>query len=283
MQKISRAYETLTNNEKRKEYDMMRYDQEAYFQKYGSSVVWKFAPKTDATLIVIVLLILVNVFSWFAQKTKWQNVADRLVKAALEEWSPSQGGSPESKELREHALTILAERENEKNGGEASNSDDKNVASGKKAKGKKISGKDRKKQENEALLPILKELVDEMHDFGAGFHKPTWEDLVIVSLAKLPYKIIIGTAWEIKYYVRRFQGKELNEEEKQVLTERAVGPVTWDIASDEARAEMIKGELWIKENLLEFKEEEEIKNLSAADQKAYRKAVKAEKRKSKQS
>ena len=262
---------------------MMRYNQEAYFQKYGTSVVWSFAPKSDVTSIVIVLLILVNVFSWFAQKTKWQNVADRLVKAAVEEWSPSQGGSPESKELREHALAIVAERESENNGAEATNGEGKNGTSGKKAKGKKVSGKDRKKQENEALIPVLKELVGEMHDFGGGFHKPTWEDLVIVSLAKLPFKIVVGTAWEMKYYARRLQGKELNDEEKQVLTERAVGPVTWDIASDEAREEMIKGELWTKENLIEFMEEEEIKNLSAADQKAYRKAMKAEKKKAKQS
>ena len=72
----------LTDNEKRKEYDFMRYNQEAYFKKYGSSVLWTYAPKSDVTLIITVLLILVNAFSWFAQKTKWQNVANRLIKAA---------------------------------------------------------------------------------------------------------------------------------------------------------------------------------------------------------
>lgn len=279
LQKIVRAYEVLSNNEKRKEYDFMRYNQEAYYQKYGTSVLWNYAPKSDVTVIIIVLFIVANLFSWFAQKNKWQNVADRLVRAAAEEWSPSQGGSPESKELREHALTILAERENEKNGtADASNGEDKSSKKG-KGKTKKLSGKEKKKQELEALIPVLKELVDEMHDFGGGFHKPTWRDLMIVNLAILPYKILVGVFWEAKYYLNRLQGKELSDEEKTVLTERAVGPVAWDIASDETRETMIKRELWIMNNLIEWKEEEEIKNLSAWEQKAIRKMQKAEKKK----
>jgi len=252
----------------------MRYDQEAYMRKYGSGVIWSFAPKTDATLIVIVLFGLMNLFSWYAQKNKWDNVANRLVKAAAEEWSPSQGGSPESKALREHALEILAEREEK-----SSESEQSNGTAAKKSKAKKLSGKEKKKQETEALLPILRELVDEMHDFGGGFHKPTWRDLMVVNLAKFPIKVAVGTAWEIKYYARRFSGKELNDEEKEVLTERAVGPVAWDIASEESRDAMIKRELWIRDNLLEWKEEEEIKNLSSSEQKAIRKAQKAEKKK----
>jgi len=279
--KIVRAYEVLTNNEKRKEYDFMRYNQEAYYQKYGSSVIWTFKPKSDVTSIVLVLFLFVNLFSWFAQKNKWQNVADRLVKAAAEEWSPSQGGSPESKELREHALTILAERESETNGTDTTIGEEKSAAAIKKAKGKgkKLTGKEKKKQETESILPILKKLVDEMHDFGGGFHKPTWQDLMIVNLALLPFRILVGIVWEAKYYLNRFQGKELSDEEKEVLTERAVGPVAWDLASDESREEMMKRELWIMNNLVEWKEEEEIKNLSSREQKELRKTLKAEKKK----
>ena len=102
---------------------------------------------------------------------------------------------------------------------------------------------------------------------------------MIVNLAKLPYRIALGAVWEAKYYLRRLQGKELNDEEKEVLTERAVGPVSWDIASEETRQEMINRELWVKENLIEFKEEEEIKNLSGWEQKQIRKMQKQEKKK----
>jgi DnaJ homolog subfamily C member 25 len=286
----------LTNAETRKEYDFLRYNQEAYFQKYGSSVLWTYAPKSDVTFIVLILVGAVNAFSWYAQKTKWQNVANRLIKAAAEDWSPSQGGSPESKELRDHALAILAEREqltaannnNEtttsptlvKAESNVSNGDDSKSGKKPKTKGKaKLSGKEKKKQELDALLPILTELVDEMHDFGAGFHKPSWKDLMIVGVAMLPYKLTVGLVWETKYYWNRIQGKELTDEEKEVLTARHVGPVAWDIASEEARLEMIQRELWVRDNLLAWKEEQEIKNLSSREQKMIRKEQKAEKKK----
>ena len=253
----------------------MRYNQEAYFQKYGTSVLWTYAPKTDSMVVIVIIAVFLNVFSWFAQKSKWQRVADRLIRAAIEEWSPSQGGSPESKELREHALQILAEREDGMD--EDSNGDDK---SGKKKK-KKLTGKEKKEKENEALLPILKELVDEMHDFGGGFHKPTWKDLMIVGMLRLPYKLAVGTIWEAKYYLRRLQKMELNDEEKEVLTKRAVGPVAWDLASDEDKQVMIQRELWVLSNLAEWKEEEELKNLSAWERKAIKKMQKEEAKKGK--
>jgi len=118
-----------------------------------------------------------------------------------------------------------------------------------------------------------------MEDFGGGFHKPTWRDLLIVNLSKLPYRITTGIIWEAGYLMRRFQKKDLTDEEKDVLTERAVGPVAWDIASPETRQEMLKRELWVQDNLVEWKEEEEIKNLSKWEQKEFKKMKKEEKKK----
>ena len=89
----------------------MRYDQEAYFQKYGSNVLWSYAPKSDTILVVIFVLLCINGFGYLAQYQRWQNVADRLVKAAVEDWSPAQGGTNESKDLRDHAIEVLEERQ----------------------------------------------------------------------------------------------------------------------------------------------------------------------------
>ena len=113
-----------------------------------------------------------------------------------------------------------------------------------------------------------------MHDFGAGFHKPTWRDLLIVRMAFWPYYIAIGTIWQVKYFARRLQGLDLNDEERQVMTERAVGPVAWELASEDDRMEMIKRELWIIENLVDWKEEQEVKTWSRADQKMHAKMKK---------
>ncbi|GAX27701.1 hypothetical protein FisN_13Hh203 [Fistulifera solaris] len=272
--KIARAYEVLTDREQRKEYDDLRYNQEAYFMKYGSSVLWSYAPQTDTTIVVIVLFLLGNIASWYMQKHRWQMVANRLIKAALEDWTPSQGGTAESKQLREEALAILAERE-EPSGENAETVPAKSGTQ--KAAGKakqKLSLKDKKKQEQDALEPIITGLVNDIKDFGGGFHQPTWKDLMVVGLIKLPMKITAGIIWETKYWIRRARNIELSDEEKDVLTERAVGSVAWDIASEEDREEMLKRQLWVKENLIDWKEDQEIKNLSAADQKYYNKLKK---------
>ena len=273
--KIARAYEVLTDIEQRKEYDEMRYDQEKYFQKHGTSVIWNYAPKSDAALVIIVLFIVANVFSWYAQKHRWQLIADRLIKAAVENWTPIQGGTPESKQLREQALEILEAETPESAQDSTDQSKPSPSKTGKKAKRASGQQKKNKKQEtNEALIPVVTALVNEMNDFGGGFHKPTWRDLVVVTLARLPFKIGAAIVWQTKYMIRRFQKKELNDDERNVLTRRAVGPICWDTASDEDRQSMIERELWIMDNLVEWNEEQEIKKLSSAEQKYYNKLKK---------
>lgn len=270
--KISRAYEVLTNEETRKEYDFLRYDQEAYFQKYGTSVLFSYAPKSDVTFVLILILVIANVVSWFWQKHKWQLVADRLIKAAVEDWSPAQGGTAESKHLREEALQVFKEQEAQAQAMNGTSADESSSAAAKNAKKKttkKVASKDKKRVEQMALEPIVKDLVYAMDDFGGGFHKPTWKDLMIVSLVRFPYDFSIGVAWHANYMLRRWQGKELNEEERQVLTKRAVGPVVWDTASEEEQKEMVGRELWISANMAEWEEEQEIKKLSKAEQKEY--------------
>ncbi|KAL3919406.1 MAG: hypothetical protein SGILL_003771, partial [Bacillariaceae sp.] len=277
--KIARAYEVLTNFESRKEYDMMRYDQEAYFQKYGSNVIWQFAPKSDTAIVILFVLFFVNGFGWFAQYQRWRGVADRLARAAIEDWSPAQGGTTESKDLRDHALEVLAEREKEaadkESGGDATKDKTASKAQSKKsAKAAKLTAKEKKQKQTDDLRPIIQELAYEIEDFGAGFHKPTWKDLIILKVAKFPLHFARVAAWQTKYWARRIQKKPLNDDEKQVLTERAVGHVAWTVAAEEERQEMIKRELWILENLAKYNDEKEFAKLSKGEQKYYKKMMK---------
>lgn len=256
--------------DQRKEYDMMRYNQEAYFKKYGASVMFKYAPKTDMLLVLVLLLGVFNWFSWAAQKQRWQQVANRLIQAAVEDWSPSQGGSPESKQLREEALLKLAEATTK-------TSEEAAVDKKKSKKGPKMSTREKKQLEQDQIRPIVTGLVHEMKDFGAGFHQPTWKDLLLVKMAHWPIYLVTGSLWQLKYYVRRLQKLDLTDEERSVLTERAVGPVGWELASEEERTAMIQRELWIMDNLVEWKEEQEVKTWSKAEQKQYAKMKKRSK------
>jgi len=275
-QKIARAYEVLTNFESRKEYDDLRYDQNAYFKKYGSEVVFTFAPQSDVVFVVILILVVVNGFVYFAQYNRWKKVCDRLAKAAIEDWSPSQGGSTESKKLREDALKLLAE---EKQKGEKSEPKSASTTATKKGgkKGGKVSGKEKKEKEGEALRPYVEKLAYEITDFGAGFHKPTWKDLALVKMAMWPLHFATGTAWQVKYWIRRIQKLDLNDEERSVLTERAVGQVIWEFSNEDEKQAMIKRELWKLSNLKEWNEEREFAKLSKSEQKQYKLMKKHEK------
>lgn len=274
--KISRAYEVLTSEKQRKEYDFLRYNQEAYFKKYGTSVLWSYAPKSDLWGVVFLLFAIGNVFSWFSQKHRWSMVAERLTKAATEDWNASQGGTAESKQLREQAMQVLAGETEEQTNGEATDA----TADAKKQKGgKKVSAREKKKVEQEALVPIIKALVNDMHDFGGGFHQPTWRDLLVVTLAKLPFKLALGLAWNAKYFLNRLQKKELNEDEREVLTQRAVGRISWETASNEEKEAMMKRELWVMANLADWGEEQEVKKLTSAEQKMYFKMKKKDSKK----
>lgn len=269
---IAKAYEILTNFEKRKEYDYYRDRPDEYFQKYGSSVLWTYAPKSDASIIIIVMFILANVFTYYAQRNKYDKVANHLVRAAVEDWSAREGGSTESMELREKALAILAKKkEKERAMEEVDQSNEKSPK--KKEKGPKLSSKEKREKEQVELRPICVGLVNEIDDFGAGFRKPTYKDLLLIKMIKWPYYLGGATLWWSKYALRRMRKLDLNDEEREVLTKNAVGHVAWTTASDEERATMITLELWISDNLVEWREEQDMKRegLSANKRKQIKK------------
>eukprot|EP00569_Conticribra_weissflogii_P005228 CAMPEP_0171328534 /NCGR_PEP_ID=MMETSP0878-20121228/712_1 /TAXON_ID=67004 /ORGANISM="Thalassiosira weissflogii, Strain CCMP1336" /LENGTH=424 /DNA_ID=CAMNT_0011828391 /DNA_START=109 /DNA_END=1383 /DNA_ORIENTATION=+ len=250
---IAKAYEVLTDSEKRAEYDHFRDRPDEYFKKYGSSVLWSYAPQSDASVIIILFLLLGSAFTYFAQKQKWQTIANHLVKAAVEDLSPREGGSSESIEIRAKALEILAKKKEDAGASEGEKSNDK------KKKGPKLTAKEKREKEQNELRPICIELVNEIDDFGGGFRKPTVHDLLILKMVNWPYHLATAAVWWAKYAVRRLKNLELDDEERLVLTKNAVGEVTWAAVSDEEREEMLTLDLWITENLVEFRERQEMK------------------------
>lgn len=254
-QAIAKAYEVLTNSEKRADYDRFRDRPDEYFKKYGSSVLWSYAPKSDASFIIVIFLVAGSAFTYYAQKNKWQTIANHLVRAAVEDLSPREGGSTESIEIREKALAILAEKKKEQGG-----TDEANGTGEKKKKVPKIKSKEKKEKEWEELRPICIELVNEIDDFGAGFRKPTWQDLLVVKMVKWPYYLTKSLLWWASFAFRRLRKIELNDEEREVLTRNAVGEVTWVAVSDEERERMLTLELWKDtEALVVWREEHEMK------------------------
>merc|ERR1712238_72455 len=197
--------------------------------------------KSDTLFVVAILLFIGCVFTWFVQKQRWQQVADKVIRDAVEGLKAHEGGSTESIAAREKA---------------------------------------EKRLEKEELRPYIIDAVKEYKDFGAGFHQPTWRDLLIVRMSFWPFYIVIGIFWECKYYFRRLRKIELSDEEREILTKRSVGTVVWLSASDQDRKEMVKRELWVMANLEEWQEVLEFRQLSSGDQKRYNRMKKKEKKQS---
>jgi DnaJ family protein C protein 25 len=163
-------------------------------------------------------------------------------------------------------LAILAERE--------AKEDANNADKAAKKKAIKLTATEKRKATQEALLPIIVELVNEIEDFGAGYHKPTWKDLMVVKLVYLPMSLASGIWWNVQYGINRLTGKELSDEEREVLTRRAIGEVAWLSASEEDRAKFVTMDLWKAGNMAEWEEEREIAKLSVGDQKRYKRMQK---------
>jgi DnaJ homolog subfamily C member 25 len=263
----------LTDEKARKEYDFMRYNQEAYLHKYGSDVMWSYAPKSDTLFVIVFILTAGSLVSWWAQKQKWQNVADKLIKAAVEDWGPHQGGTTESKELRDRALLILQEKETELSNGNVNGDIDKATTDGenskKKKKVKKLTPSEKRKEMEDSLRPIITGLVDDIEDFGAGYHKPTWRDLMVVRLAYFPYTFTHAIMWNLGYLIRRLRKIPLSDEEREVLTRRAVGEVNWASRSEDEQKDMLTRDLWVADNMIAWEEEQEVKLLRNSEKKRY--------------
>ena len=269
-QKINKAYKVLTKKKRRLEYDYLRDHPDEYISRYGSNVFYKYAPKSDASFVALFLFVIFNIFTWFAQKSKWQKVADHVVKLALEGAGLNDGGTVECVEVREKAMEIFAEKKNKELqvAGEKGSSPSKNSKSPSKKKGK-AAKKEQKEQEAEELRPIIVELVKEIKDFGAGFHQPTYHDLLITKVFIWPIVLVKATVWQVGYLSRRLRKLELSQEELTVLTRRAMGEVSWASLSDVEQHEATTQELWISSNLEDWRELQEVKKMGTGHQKRY--------------
>lgn len=275
--KIKQAYEVLSDKLKREEYDYFRDRPDAYYQKYGSSVLYKYAAKSNTWVVIFMLLLAASALTYTAQRQKWKTLADLLVKAAVEDWSVREGGNAESMELRKRALDILAEREKQQQldstseattkNGTATNGVSSSVTKPMKRKTSKLELKEKKKQSQEELRKIVISLVDEMEDFGAGFHQPTYKDTLIYKLFCLPLSIFLILSWRMKYLFRRLRGLPYNDEELRHFTRQMVGDIAWEAATAEEQDEWKDMKLWKMENYEQWTEDQEVKNLSVGEKK----------------
>jgi len=268
--KIAKAYEVLSSTETRKLYDYFRDRHDAYIQKYGSNVLWTYAPKSDVGGVVVFLFVILSILSYAMQKNKWRNVADHVVKAAYENLGPAHGGGRESAEVREAAMAEMAEENNRAMEGKSGREKKAAIRLMNATKAGSGGGSGKTPQQ-ERLHKLIVEKVNKINDFGGGYHKPTIKDLLVLKLCLLPYSISRYFYWSACLFLKQKRGLDFTAEEVLILTKRTVGIVAWDAETDLGQADMLERELWVEENMKIWKREQELSTMSRTERKQAKK------------
>ncbi len=100
---ISKAYEVLEGNESRSLFDYYLDHPRDYFKVSGQHY-FRNLPKSDVRLILVIAVLLISLFQYHYQMSKYQRVFKYLYTATINNLSEKQGGSKQTIELYNMAV-----------------------------------------------------------------------------------------------------------------------------------------------------------------------------------
>jgi hypothetical protein len=92
-QKIAKAYEVLMNSTKREEFDHILDHPDAYWAKYGSFIVMKYAHESDVRLVLVGLLLVWCLLAYAFQAHNHERTVKLIRHAAENNLGITQGGN----------------------------------------------------------------------------------------------------------------------------------------------------------------------------------------------
>lgn len=245
--RIATAYEILSDNAAREDYDYMVDNPEEMYMHYYRYYRRRTAPNVDIRLI---LAVMVSIISGIQYYTAW----DRY-ETAIKYFATVQ-------KYRIHA-TEIAKKEGLFN--ESTNK----------------KGKMDKSKEKEEKEKIIRKVIEEKMDIRGVYSKPDWKQILWFQIIILPYTIYLYVRWYIVWiYKFNIRKEEYGEEEKLYLIMKNLkhSRLEFDALEDHIREEYLELELWIKPNAIKWKaeKEEELKRELAQNSrhKAYRRYMK---------
>lgn len=227
-QLIATAYETLRDDEQRKEYDYMLDNPDEAYYHYYQYYKRRLTPKVDVRYVIAVTITVISLLQYLHKIHAY----DEAVKYAMQ-----------NPKFRNQALQII----------HAQGLLDNN--SGKKSKNKR--DKEEKKKEEER---VLREIVEDSIDIKGGYSKPSVYDVLWVQLFCLPHRSVMYGVWFArwvwKFYLKK---EEYGEEEKAYLTYHNLGfsAAYWEALDEESKEIYMEKELWAGDNYKKYKEEME--------------------------
>lgn len=181
-QEIAKAYEVLKGNESRPLFDYYLDHPWDYFKVSGRHMM-RSMPKASVGIVFAGVLVLLSVLLYYVQLNNYNEAKKYLENAILKNLGPKNGGSKYTVDL----FDSISEKYNAKVLAIKSASTTKNA-------NKKSKHPNNQKVSKSVMLEdpmfheLVKEVVDAIEIEGAN-KKPTFDDILIVKLLKLPFNV----------------------------------------------------------------------------------------------
>jgi len=221
---IATAYETLRDDEQRREYDYMLDNPDEAYYHYYQYYKRRLTPKVDVRIVIAVTITVISILQYLHKLHSY----DEAVKYAMQ-----------NPKFRNQAMQIIHQ--------------EGLLENNKKSKNKR--SKEERKREEER---VLREIVEDSIDIKGGYGKPQLQDILWIQLVCLPYYATLYFQWYIvwiwKFWIMK---EEYGEEEKSYLTYKnlKLSVNYWDALDDYSKETYLKKELWNQGNLKKYKQE----------------------------
>lgn len=234
---IATAYEILRDEGARNDYDYMLDNPSEYYAHYYRYYRRRVAPKVDVRLVIIVTITIISIIQYYSL---WQRY-DSAIKYFMT-----------VPKYRFKAMEIAAMEQ--KNGGI-------DVITG-KANGAKGKGRNKmtKAEQKEELDRTIRMIIEDKMDIKGAYAKPKITDVLWIQLVILPYTLTNWGLWYARWIWNfTIMRRPYGEEEKLYLIRKflGMGQHQFDGIDDKEKADYLDMELWVKENFLEWKHEQE--------------------------
>jgi len=243
---VAVAYETLKDEESRKNYDYLLDHPEEYYRHYYYYYRNRVAPKVDVRLVIVATILIVSLVQYISARHKYNDAVKYLLT---------------QQKYRIKAVELAKER--------GIWEDDKR---------KKRKNKAEAREEEEA---IIRSIIEENVDIKGGYKRPSIFDTLVFQIFILPVYAFNYIRWFVRWHWRFTVGREeYGDEEKAYLIRRnlKLAQAQYDCLEEKEKQEFVREQLWIRENFVlwkKAKDEDEKKKMAESGQyKRYRRYMK---------
>ncbi|XP_068608753.1 dnaJ homolog subfamily C member 25 [Brachionichthys hirsutus] len=234
---VATAYETLKDEDTRRDYDYMLDHPEEYYQHYYTYYRRRLAPQVDVRIVILVTIVAISVFQYYSWHSSYKETINYLMTRP---------------KFRFQAMEI-AKQQGLLNRG--------------KDKGKNRRSKEEiREQEEEVIRDIIKNKID----IKGGCQKPNLSSILLCQIVLFPYYLTVYISWYASWIYRfTICREEYGDAEKLYIIRRymKISQCQFDNLDESIKQSFLEKRLWIKENYKVYRkeQEEEMKVKMATD------------------